>query len=157
MNSTFVNYKTILLTTLIFGLILPKWLLGFFSFNLSENVNLLINFDDAQYLPFIFSLSNLNFGESYIDYFDKTENFAVLLTPLIFHGIFYKFGGLIGIIFLEIIYQLILITLLFKIIQKIFNSYEISFLFCFIIFGLRIVIQYFDSFYVTLLIGQIEG
>ena len=73
------------------------------------------------------------------------------------HAIFYKFGGLVGIILLEVIYQIILITLLFKIIQKIFRSYEISFLFCFVIFGLRIVIQYFDSFYITLLIGQIEG
>lgn len=157
MNLTSINYKTILLTTLILGLILPKWLLGFFSYNLSDNINLLINFDDAQYFPLIFNLSNFSFGESYIDYFDNIENFAVLLTPLLFHAIFYKFGGVVGIIFIEVIYQLILITLLFKVIQKIFGSYQISFLFCFVIFGLRIIIQYLDSSYLTLLIGQIEG
>ena len=157
MNLTSINYKTILLTTLILGLILPKWLLGFFSYNLSDNINLLINFDDAQYFPLIFNLSNFSFGESYIDYFDNVENFAVLLTPLLFHAIFYKFGGVVGIIFIEVIYQLILITLLFKVIQKIFGSYQISFLFCFVIFGLRIIIQYLDSSYLTLLIGQIEG
>ena len=70
---------------------------------------------------------------------------------------FYKFGGLIGIIFIDIIYQLILIYLLFKVIQKIFVSSELSFIFCYFIFGSIIIINYFDSYNLNLLIGQIDS
>ena len=157
MNLLSINYKSFLLICLILISILPKWVIGFFLYDLNENINILINFNDSQYFPLILNLANLDFGQSYIDHFSNYDNFAVLLTPLFFHALFFKFGGLIGIIFIDIIYQLILIYLLFKVIQKIFVSSELSFIFCYFIFGSIIVINYFDSYNLNLLIGQIDS
>ena len=104
MNLLSINYKSFLLICLILISILPKWVMGFFLYDLDENINILINFNDAQYFPFILNLANLDFGQSYIDHFSNYDNFAVLLTPLFFHALFFKFGGLIGIIFIDIIF-----------------------------------------------------
>ena len=101
MNLLSINYKSFLLICIILISILPKWVMGFFLYDLNENINILINFNDAQYFPFILNLANLDFGQSYIDHFNNYDNFAVLLTPLFFHALFYKFGGLIGIIFID--------------------------------------------------------
>ena len=89
-----------------------------------------MHFDDIEYFPLIFNLSNLDFGQSYIESISQVKIFAAPITPLILHAIFFKFGGLVGLIILEIILQVALLILLFKVIEKVFNSKEISFLFC---------------------------
>ena len=151
------NYKNAVLILLIFFLVLPKWILGFFVFDLSQNVNLIINFNDIQYFPLIFNLSNLNFGQSYIEYFDNPGSFATLLSPLILHALFYKFAGLGGMIFLEIIFQLILIFLIFQLAKKIFQSNKISFFLCFTTFGSIIIVNYFDINILNYFFGHTEG
>jgi hypothetical protein len=151
------NYNHVILILLVLGLNLPKWLLGFFIFDFSENINLLANFDDIQYFPYIFNLSNLKLSQDYIGYFDQTRNFAVPLVPFALHALFYKFSGLIGLIFLELFLQLILIIILFKIIKKIFQSNSIAFIFCFSVFGSISIIRYLDSYYLNFFIGQVES
>ena len=140
MNYLCSKYKNFILLALIIAIVLPKWIIGHSIYNLNLNVNLITNFDDIQYFPLIFNLSNLDFGQSYIESISQVKIFAAPITPLILHAIFFKFGGLIGLIILEIILQVALLILLFKVIEKVFNSKEISFLFCFIIFGLIIFI-----------------
>ena len=158
MNFLCSKYKNFILLALIIAIVLPKWIIGHSIYNLNLNVNLITNFDDIQYFPLIFNLSNLDFGQSYIESISQVKIFAPPIIPLILHAIFFKFGGLVGLIILEIILQVALLILLFKVIEKVFNSKEISFLFCFIIFGLIIFIHYFSNVNLfTSIFGHLEG
>ena len=158
MNYLCSKYKNFILLALIIAIVLPKWIIGHAIYDLNLNVNLITNFDDIQYFPLIVNLSNLDFGQSYIESISQVKIFAVPITPLILHAIFFKFGGLVGLIILEIILQVALVILLFKVIEKVFNSKEISFLFCFIIFSLVIFVYYFSNINLfSSIFGHLEG
>ena len=93
------------------------------------NSLVLFNLEDTQYFPIIYSLSEFNFAPTYIDIIDSKKIIGFPLLGALIHSVFFKFIGIYAFIFLEYIFQIIFLIILFKVILKIFEDYKKSFYF----------------------------
>ena len=94
------------------------------------NSLVLFNLKDTQYFPIIYSLSEFNFAPTYIDFIDSKKIIGFPILGSFIHSIFFKFIGVYSFIFLEYIFQIIFLIILFKVILNIFEEdYKKSFYF----------------------------
>ena len=93
------------------------------------NSLVLFNLKDTQYFPIIYSLSEFNFAPTYIDFIDSKKIIGFPILGSFIHSIFFKFIGVYSFIFLEYIFQIIFLIILFKAILNIFEDYKKSFYF----------------------------
>ena len=94
------------------------------------NSLVLFNLKDTQYFPIIYSLSEFNFAPTYIDIIDSKKIIGFPLLGALIHSVFFKFIGIYAFIFLEYIFQIIFLIILFKVILNIFEEdYKKSFYF----------------------------
>ena len=93
------------------------------------NSLVLFNLEDTQYFPIIYSLSEFNFAPTYIDIIDSKKIIGFPLLGALTHSVFFKFIGIYAFIFLEYIFQIIFLIILFKVMLNIFEDYKKSFYF----------------------------
>ena len=106
-----------------------KWVLPILEGEINLNSLVLFNLEDTQYFPIIYSLSEFNFAPTYIDIIDSKKIIGFPLLGALIHSVFFKFIGIYAFIFLEYIFQIIFLIILFKVILKIFEDYKKSFYF----------------------------
>ena len=105
-----------------------KWIIPILQGETNLNSLVLFNVEDTQYFPIIYSLADFNFAPTYLDNIDsKIIGFPILGAFI--HSIFFKFIGVYSFIFLEYIFQIIFLIILFKVILNIFEDYKKSFYF----------------------------
>ena len=105
-----------------------KWIIPILQGETNLNSLVLFNLEDTQYFPIIYSLADFNFAPTYLDNIDsKIIGFPILGAFI--HSIFFKFIGVYSFIFLEYIFQIIFLIILFKVILNIFEDYKKSFYF----------------------------
>ena len=93
------------------------------------NSLVLFNLEDTQYFPIVYSLSEFNFAPTYLDIVDSEKIIGFPLLGTLVHSIFFKFIGIYSFIFLEYIFQIIFLIVLFKVSLRIFEDYKKSFYF----------------------------
>jgi len=107
-----------------------KWVLPILEGEINLNSLVLFNLEDTQYFPIIYSLSEFNFAPTYIDIIDSKKIIGFPLLGALIHSVFFKFIGIYAFIFLEYIFQIIFLIILFKVILNIFEEdYKKSFYF----------------------------
>ena len=125
-----------------------KWILSIYFFDESLITSILINTSDIQYYPLIVSLSELNLNPTFLQNYTDSKIINFPLFSLIIHSFFYKFFGIYSFIILEFFLHILLIFILFKIINNIFNNTNIAAIFCLSIFCLiaflKVINIYFD-------------
>ena len=105
-----------------------KWVLLILDGETNLNSSVLFNLEDTQYFPIVYSLAEFNFSPTYLDNIEsKIIGFPILGAFI--HAIFFKFIGVYSFIFLEYIFQIIFLIILFKVILNIFEDYKKSFYF----------------------------
>ena len=92
------------------------------------NSLVLFNLEDTQYFPIVYSIAEFNFSPTYLDNIESKIIGFPILGALI-HSVFFKFIGIYAFIFLEYIFQIIFLIILFKVILNIFEDYKKSFYF----------------------------
>ena len=122
------NYYLYLIFISLFTLSI-KWVLPILEGEINLNSLVLFNLEDTQYFPIIYSLSEFNFAPTYIDIIDSKKIIGFPLLGALIHSVFFKFIGIYAFIFLEYIFQIIFLIILFKVILKIFEDYKKSFYF----------------------------
>ena len=122
------NYYLYLIFVSLFTLSI-KWVLPILEGEINLNSLVLFNLEDTQYFPIIYSLSEFNFAPTYIDIIDSKKIIGFPLLGALIHSVFFKFIGIYTFIFLEYIFQIIFLIILFKVILKIFEDYKKSFYF----------------------------
>lgn len=100
----------------------------------SLNSLVLFNLEDTQYFPLIYSLSEFNFAPTYIDIVGSEKIIGFPIIGGLIHSIFFKFIGIYTFIFLEYIFQIIFLIILFKVILNIFEEHTKSFYFLIYLF-----------------------
>ena len=107
-----------------------KWVLPILEGEINLNSLVLFNLEDTQYFPIIYSLSEFNFAPTYIDIIDSKKIIGFPFLGALIHSVFFKFIGIYAFIFLEYIFQIIFLIILFKVILNIFEEdYKKSFYF----------------------------
>ena len=107
-----------------------KWVLPILEGETNLNSLVLFNLKDTQYFPIIYSLSEFNFAPTYIDIIDSKKIIGFPFLGALIHSVFFKFIGIYAFIFLEYIFQIIFLIILFKVILNIFEEdYKKSFYF----------------------------
>ena len=105
-----------------------KWVLPILDEETNLNSLVLFNLEDTQYFPIVYSLAEFNFSPTYLDNVEsKIIGFPILGAFI--HAIFFKFIGVYSFIFLEYIFQIVFLIILFKVILNIFEDYKKSFYF----------------------------
>ena len=105
-----------------------KWVLLILDGETNLNSSVLFNLEDTQYFPIVYSLAEFNFSPTYLDNIEsKIIGFPILGAFI--HAIFFKFIGVYSFIFLEYIFQIIFLIILFRVILNIFEDYKKSFYF----------------------------
>ena len=105
-----------------------KWVLLILDGETNLNSSVLFNLEDTQYFPIVYSLAEFNFSPTYLDNIEsKIIGFPILGAFI--HAIFFKFIGVYSFIFLEYIFQIVFLIILFKVILNIFEDYKKSFYF----------------------------
>ena len=104
-----------------------KWVMPILEGEINLNSLVLFNLEDTQYFPIIYSLSEFNFAPTYIDIIDSKKIIGFPLLGALTHSVFFKFIGIYAFIFLEYIFQIIFLIILFKVILNIFKDYKKSF------------------------------
>ena len=99
-----------------------KWVLPILEGEINLNSLVLFNLEDTQYFPIIYSLSEFNFAPTYIDIIDSKKIIGFPLLGALIHSVFFKFIGIYAFIFLEYIFQIIFLIILFKVILNIFEE-----------------------------------
>ena len=99
-----------------------KWVLPILEGEINLNSLVLFNLEDTQYFPNnIFISLSLILHRHYLDNIDsKIIGFPILGAFI--HSIFFKFIGVYSFIFLEYIFQIIFLIILFKVILNIFEE-----------------------------------
>jgi len=128
--------KNFLLLILAISTIFPKWFLSVMYFDNSTIVNTIFNVKDIQYFPIIISISDSILNPSYLEYYTENRLISFPIYGLLLHIFFYKIFGIFSIIVLEFILHLIFLVIFFKAINKIFNDFKNTLLFCFLIYFL---------------------
>ena len=141
LNSPFL---IILLVNFIF--LSLKWIISFYESDETLITSILINTKDIQYYPLIISLSELNFNQTFLEYYNDTKIIPLPLASLVAHSIFYKLFNIYSFIILEYIFHSLLIFILFNIIKKIFNSTNVAALFCILIYILILFLKVIGNF-----------
>ena len=141
LNSPFL---IILLVNFIF--LSLKWIISFYESDETLITSILINTKDIQYYPLIISLSELNFNQTFLEYYNDTKIIPLPLASLVAHSIFYKLFNIYSFIILEYIFHSLLIFILFNIIKKIFNSTNVAALFCILIYILILFLKMIGNF-----------
>jgi hypothetical protein len=106
-----------------------KWVMPILEGEINLNSLVLFNLEDTQYFPIIYSLSEFNFAPTYIDIIDSKKIIGFPLLGALTHSVFFKFIGIYAFIFLEYIFQIIFLIILFKVMLNIFEDYKKSFYF----------------------------
>ena len=122
------NYYLYLIFVSLFTLSI-KWVLPILEGEINLNSLVLFNLEDTQYFPIIYSLSEFNFAPTYIDIIDSKKIIGFPLLGALTHSVFFKFIGIYAFIFLEYIFQIIFLIILFKVMLNIFEDYKKSFYF----------------------------
>lgn len=105
-----------------------KWVLPILDKETNLNSLVLFNLEDTQYFPIVYSIAEFNFSPTYLNNIEsKIIGFPILGAFI--HAIFFKFIGVYSFIFLEYIFQIIFLIILFKVILNIFEDYKKSFYF----------------------------
>ena len=106
-----------------------KWVLPILDEETNLNSLVLFNLEDTHYFPIVYSIAEFNFSPTYLDNIEsKIIGFPILGAFI--HAIFFKFIGVYSFIFLEYIFQIIFLIILFKVILNIFEEdYKKSFYF----------------------------
>ena len=105
-----------------------KWVLPILDEETNLNSLVLFNLEDTQYFPIVYSIAEFNFSPTYLNNIEsKIIGFPILGAFI--HAIFFKFIGVYSFIFLEYIFQIIFLIILFKVILNIFEDYKKSFYF----------------------------
>lgn len=126
-----------------------KWILPILDGETSLNSLSLFNLQDTHYFPITYSLSELNFAPTYLE----NTNSKIIGFPLLgafIHAIFFKLIGIYSFIFLEFIFQIVFLIIIYKFTLKVFEDYKKSFYFLaylfliYSIFGLLSI--YHDSY-----------
>ena len=123
-----------------------KWIISFYESDETLITSILINTKDIQYYPLIISLSELNFNQTFLEYYNDTKIIPLPLASLVAHSIFYKLFNIYSFIILEYIFHSLLIFILFNIIKKIFNSTNVAALFCILIYILILFLKVIGNF-----------
>jgi len=123
-----------------------KWIISFYESDETLITSILINTKDIQYYPLIISLSELNFNQTFLEYYNDAKIIPVPLASLVAHSIFYKLFNIYSFIILEYIFHSLLIFILFNIIKKIFNSTNVAALFCILIYILILFLKVIGNF-----------
>ena len=123
-----------------------KWIISFYESDETLITSILINTKDIQYYPLIISLSELNFNQTFLEYYNDAKIIPVPLASLVAHSIFYKLFNIYSFIILEYIFHSLLIFILFNIIKKIFDSTNIATLFCILIYIFIIFLKMIGNF-----------
>ena len=123
-----------------------KWIISFYESDETLITSILINTKDIQYYPLIISLSELNFNQTFLEYYNDTKIIPLPLASLVAHSIFYKLFNIYSFIILEYIFHSLLIFILFNIIKKIFNSTNVAALFCILIYILILFLKMIGNF-----------
>ncbi len=130
-----VNSQIFIISLLVF---LIKWSLSFYEYGLE---NLFIKFlfnpsGDYSYFPFIHQLSTLTFNEGYSVLSNQNDLIGFPFLVIIFHAIFYKIFGLVGILIIELICIFIFIKIFFEVFKIINFSNNFCLLISFFLFSL---------------------
>ena len=129
-------------------LVFSNWILVFYHFqNFGDDITIFLNFNDISYFPFIVSLSDLNFSPSYNDYFQAEGLITFPYASIAFHAIFYKFFGLFGYIFSQIIFVTLTYYLIFYFLRLSGISNEISIFTTLIVFNIPIFLEILSYFF----------
>ena len=123
-----------------------KWIISFYESDETLITSILINTKDIQYYPLIISLSELNFNQTFLEYYNDTKIIPLPLASLVAHSIFYKLFNIYSFIILEYIFHSLLIFILFNIIKKIFDSSSIAALFCILIYIIILFLKTISTF-----------
>ena len=123
-----------------------KWIISFYESDETLITSILINTKDIQYYPLIISLSELNFNQTFLEYYNDAKIIPIPLASLVAHSIFYKLFNIYSFIILEYIFHSLLIFILFNIIKKIFNSTNVAALFCILIYILILFLKVIGNF-----------
>jgi len=141
-----LNKPLIFVLLLNFFFLSLKWMMSLYESDVTLLTSILINTKDIQYYPLIISLSELNFNQTFLEYYKDTKIIPLPLASLVTHSIFYKLFNIYSFIILEYIFHLLLIIILFNIIKKVFNSSNAAALFCILIFILILFLKMIDNF-----------
>ena len=123
-----------------------KWTMSLYESEMTLLTSILINTKDIQYYPLIISLSDLNFNQTFLEYYNDTKIIPFPLASIVVHSIFYKLFNIYSFIILEYIFHSLLIFILFNIIKKIFDSTNIATLFCILIYIFIIFLKMIGNF-----------
>lgn len=112
------NYYLILLA--VFSLSI-KWIITLTEFGFNLNILALYNLQDTQYFPIIYSLSEFNISPSYLETIKPDKIIGFPLLGMALHALFFKFIGIYSFIFLEYIFQITFLFVIYKLFTKIFR------------------------------------
>lgn len=111
-----------------------KWIITLFEFGSNLNILALFNLQDTQYFPIIYSLSEFNISPSYLENITPNKIIGFPIFGMIIHSLLFKLSGIYSFIFLEYLFQIIFIFVVYKLFIKIFNDRKKSFDFVIILF-----------------------
>ena len=141
-----LNKPLIFVLLLNFFFLSLKWTMSLYESEMTLLTSILINTKDIQYYPLIISLSDLNFNQTFLEYYNDTKIIPFPLASIVVHSIFYKLFNIYSFIILEYIFHSLLIFILFNIIKKIFDSTNIATLFCILIYIFIIFLKMIGNF-----------
>ena len=99
-----------------------KWLISIYLFDETLGTSILMNTGDIKYYPLIVSLSQFDLNPTFLDYYQDTKIINFPIASIFFHAVLYKLIGVYSFIILEFFFHFLLIFIVFKIINKLFNK-----------------------------------
>ena len=135
------------LIIIVFFTLSLKWFLSISEFGLNINSLSLYNLKDTQYFPIVYSLSDFNFSPTYMEEIHAEKIIGFPLLGALVHSLLFGQIGIYSFIILEYIFQIIFLTIVFKVFIKIFEEHRKSFYFLICLMLLSSVVEVLSIYY----------